>query len=429
MSESTTITKEAQTALTQQVIADTTANFVKDSESAVTRIPISAAEQAAVADAVKAKMAELEQVDIYSGDAEAISKSFADIFSRADANKQATAELANDFTQRNFRGDQDGASFKAVTDLAGALQKYDPSKFDLSEPEGMLGKVSWLLPNSAAKKIANYMRSFKEAQGQIETLMDGVAGVAEDGIKAKIELKTFDGKLLKLAKELRVQFETFTQLSKSVDLYLVDLAERDSMKADKVRDELKYRITEARMDTLTTLLQAMNGSILVSSLVKTQDMIITGATRASTSGRLILTINQTTAASVSKQANAANLLDTVNNVIGNLTESNARMVQDHVKKMKELASSPLGQAEKLKAAFQMGFSALDDLKNVQKQVSERIEQNIFSMELVYKDASERVKAETQAVGAFTEVVDRSSALAAERNAAMAVKPATKPAGM
>ena len=412
MSDSVTLEKPtASSAETQQQIAAAAANFVKDPDAAVKRVPITVDEQARVKDGVKAKLAELDKVDIYSGDADGISKAFQDIFSRADANKTATAELANYFTKRNFRGAQDSTSFKAVTDLAAALQKYNPDKFDLTTPEGWLGKIPLL---NKSRGIANYMRSFKEAQGQIEELMDGVASVAEDGVKAKEELKVFDAKLLKLAKELRVQYETFTELAKSVDEYLVDLAERDPMKADKVRDELTYRIAEARMDTLTTLLQAQNGSILVSSLVKTQDMIITGAARASSSGRLILTINQTTAASVSEQADAANLLGAVNDVIGTLTESNAKMVQEHVKKMKDLASSPIGQTDKLKAAFNMGFAALDDLKDVQKQVAARIETNITSLEGIYTDANARLNAESQATAAFGQVVAGSAELAKAR---------------
>jgi uncharacterized protein YaaN involved in tellurite resistance len=384
---------------------------------------MSQVEIAKVKSLVQEKMKALEEVDIYSGDTEGISQAFSDIFSRADANRAATSDLANYFTKRNFRGAQDSVSFKSVTELASALKKYDPSKYDLTEPTGIMKFMPAALRNALPQGVDNYMRSFKEAQGQIELLMDGVAGVAEDGIKAKQELKTFDGKLLKLAKELRVQFETFNEVAKCVDEYLADLTERDPMKADKVRSELIYRVAEARMDTLTTLLQAMNGSILVSSLVKTQDMIITGAQRASSSGRLILTINQTSAAAASEQSDARELLETVNNTIGNMTEGTAKMVNDHVKKMKELASAPMGQAEKLKAAFALGFNALDELRDVQIQVAKRMEDNIASMETVYQDASARIKSEATAVGAFKEIVDGSASIAAIKERTAEEKPA------
>lgn len=421
MSESATLDKAPENASLTAAMAETKAQYVQDPNVAIKRIPMSAVENERVKANVKAKMAALEQVDIYSGDTEGISKAFSDIFSQADANRAATADLANYFTKRNFRGAQDKPSFKAVTELAGALQKYDPSKFDLTEPEGFMKYIP--LPGMAKKGIANYMRSFKEAQGQIESLMDGVASVADDGIKAKEELKTFDGKLLRLSKELRVQFETFNEMSRSVDEYLTDLSERDPTKADKVRSELVYRVTEARLDTLTTLLQALNGSILVSSLIKTQDMIITGAQRASSSGRLILTINQTSAAAASEQTDARELLEAVNNTIGNMTEGTAKMVNDHVKKMKELASSPMGQAEKLKQAFALGFNALDELKDVQTQVAKRMEENITQLEGVYQDASNRIKNEATAVGAFQEIVAGSEALAsAKANAPDAPKP-------
>lgn len=420
MSDSVNIEKPALSEGMAAALEQTKAIYVSEGDVAVKRVPVSADERAKVKELVKSKMAQLEAVDIYAGDTEGISKAFSDIFNRADANRQATAELANYFTKRNFRGAQDKTSFAAVTDLASALQKYDPSKFDLTEPEGFMRFIP--LPGIAKRGLANYMRSFKEAQDQIEKLMDGVGAVADDGVRAKEELKTFDGKLLKLSKELRIQYETFNEIAQSVGEYLADLKERDPTKAQKVEGELTYRITEARLDTMTTLLQSLNGSILVSSLMKTQDMIITGAQRASSSGRLILTINQTAAAAASEQTDARQLLESVNATIGNMTEGTAKMVLDHTKKMKDLASSPLGQAEKLKAAFQMGFQALDELKNVQAEVSKRMEANINGLEDVYKDATGRINAEHQAVGAFQEIVATSETLAAKGSDAAPAAP-------
>lgn len=402
MSDSTTINK---TPLSQGMLAEmakTEATYETDGTALVSSIPMKEAEREQVKEDVKRKMAQLEEVDIYSGEADTISKAFEDIFSRADANRQSTAELANHFTQRNFRGAQDKSSFKAVTDLAEALQKYDPRKFDLTEPEGFLRFIP--LPGKAKRGLSNYMRSFKEAQGQINSLMDGVDDVADDGVKSKEELKDFNAKLLKLAKQLRVQYETFNEIRTSVDLYLADLKERDPTKAQMVESELVYRITEARMDTLTTLLQAKNGSILATALMQTQDMIIIGAKRVSSSGRLILTINQTAAAATGEQTGARNLLQSANDTIGNMTESTAKMVLEHTKEMKTLASSSLGPSEKLKAAFLAGFQALDELKNVQAEVTRKMESNITNLESIQRDAELRLSAHGTAVGAFQAAV-------------------------
>lgn len=409
MSESATLNKAVLSEGMQKEMAKAEASYATDGEAVASSIPLKEAERDRVKDEVKRKMAQLEEVDIYSGEADTIAKAFEDIFSRADANRQSTAELANNFTQRNFRGAQDKSSFKAVTDLAAALQKYDPRKFDLTEPEGFMRYVP--MPGSAKRGIANYMRSFKEAQGQINSLMDGVDSVADDGVKAKEELKDFNAKLLKLAKELRVQYETFNEISTSVGQYLADLKERDPTKAQMVESELVYRITEARLDTLTTLLQAKNGSILATALMQTQDMIIVGAKRVSSSGRLILTINQTAAAAAGEQTGARELLQSANDTIGNMTESTAKLVLEHTKQMKALASSSLGPSEKLKAAFQAGFQALDELKNVQAEVTKKMESNIVNLEGIQKDAEARLSAHGQAVGAFQEAVVGGQALA------------------
>ena len=431
MSESVTeqpLSQETLSPTTREQLEFTQPKLLENTDTAVKRVPIHAEEEAQIKSRVAEKMRALEKVDIYADDEDGIVNAFADIFSESDAKRKQSMDLSNYFTQRNFRGAQDSQSFKAVTDLAGALQKYDPSKFNLSEPEGLM---KWLpLPGFAKKGFANYMRSFKEAQGQIDELMDGVAQVAEDGIKSKAELKAFDKKLLKLSKELRIEYETFSEVSNSVESYLGELKERDPMKADKIETELRYRLAQARQDTLTTLLQTLNGSILVSSLVRTQDMLITGAKRASSSGRLILTINQTIAGSVSEQKDAYELLQKVDQLIGDMTEGNAAMVQEHVRRMKELAASPLGQADKLQKAFALGIEAINELQTAQKTITANIEANIVKSEEILKDVTGRLNADSVAIETFGAVVESSQALAAKRADASNEQKATRPkAGM
>jgi hypothetical protein len=397
---------------TRAEIEFTQPKLVESADLAVNRIPLRSEEEVQIKARVDQKLKALEKVDIYADDEDGIVTAFADIFSEADAKRKQSMELSNYFTQRNFRGAQDSESFKAVTGLAEALHKFDPSKFDLSQPEGLL---KWLpIPGMAKKGLANYARSFKEAQGQIDELMDGVAQVAEDGVKSKIELKSFDKKLLKLSKELRIEYETLTEVSKGIDAYLGELKERDPMKADKIETELRYRLAQARQDTQTTLLQTINGSILISSLVRTQDMIITGAKRASTSGRLILTINQTIAGSISEQKDAQMLLERVDSIIGDMTEGNAKMTLEHVQRMKELAASPLGQAAKLEKAFALGIQAINELQTAQKTITANIENNIVKADEILKKATGQLSADNVAIETFGAAVESSQALAASR---------------
>jgi hypothetical protein len=421
MSESIILEKPSHelSETTQKELAALAPVFASDTDKAMTYVPYTDHEAAAVKDSVKAKMAALEKIDIYAETDENLTDAFSELFSSADARKAATRDLANKFTERNFRGGaNDKERLKPVAALADALQKYNPSQFNLQEPTGLFK----YLPKFAKQGLSHYLLQFKEAQSSIEELMDGVANVAEEGIKSKAELKIFDKKLIRLAKELRIEYETFTEVSKSVEEYLGDLRERDPLKAEKIQSELAYRIAEARMDTMTTMLQAVNGSILVSSLLKTQDMIITGAKRASTSGMLILTINQTAASAAAEQSDGRELLESVNKIIGDMTEGNAAMIKEHVSKMKALASASLGPAEQLKKAFAMGLESLDELRDVSKIATNAINANIDGMDSLYQTATARLKAEDTAATAFHGVVQGSQELAASRQAAKAKGP-------
>lgn len=383
----------------QQEVDQAQAKF-KDVDSAMKSVPFTASETLEVQDKVKAHLEALGRVDIYSGSTQDISDAFAELFSKAKERHDATANLASRFTEQKFTNGRNPEGFKAVKAMADALQKYNPANYNMVEPTGMVK----YFPKFVKQGLSHYLLQFKEAQTSINQLMDGVQDVVEDGKKAISELHILDDKFITLAKELRIEYETFTLVGEKVEEYLVDLRETDPLKADKVQTALMHRIAEARLDARTTMLHAINGSMLISSLQATQQMVITAAERASTTGRLILTINQTVAASASEQSDQRELLESVNKIIGDMTESTSVMMKDHIKKMKDLAGASLGPAEKLKAAFIMNAESFAEMNKISAIATKSINLNIQSLDSLHKEAILRLQAEQAAATAFEGIV-------------------------
>lgn len=372
----------------------------KDVDSSMKSVPFTEAERGQVQQKVADHLAALERVDIYTGTTADISDAFSEMFSSAKERHEATANLASRFTEQKFTNGRNPEGFKAVKAMADALQKYNPANFNMIEPTGLIK----YLPKFAKQGMSHYMLQFKEAQTSINQLMDGVQDVVEDGKQAIVELKILDDKFIRLAKELRIEYETFTLVGEKVEAYLADLRESDPLKADKVQTALMHRIAEARLDSRTTMLHAINGSMLTSSLQSTQQMLITAAQRASTTGRLILTINQTVAASSSEQSDQRELLESVNTIIGDMTQSTSLMMKEHIKKMQDLAGASLGPAEKLKKAYEMNAQSFEEMTKISAIATKSINVNIQSLDGIHKQAVERLHAEHAAAVAFDGIV-------------------------
>lgn len=405
------------TQLRSEVVAEAETKL----STAAHAIPIHDAEAAEVEREVERTLDELRQVDIYSAEGD-VSKAFGSIFSSADKRRAETQAVTSMLTKRNYQGMEDSKSFEAVNQLRDALEDYDPKKFNLTSTERFLGFIP--MPGMLKGKLKRYARKMQTAESHINEIMDGVEATREDGIRAKTELNTLEKNLLTLSKGLRVDHLKFKRLDERIHEYLDELGERDPIKAQKIRDELIFQIKQERLDTVTILNFAVIGVEQVGVLKKTQDMVIAGCKRASTSGRLILTINQSIATTAHEQKRGADLLGAVNETINGMTTDTAKQIRDHSKQMRELTESPLAAVEALQAAFTDTYAATDELKNHLREAAKKAQSSIEALEGTLQKSDDRAKAEKDAIDALGKVINKAS----DRSAAPSSPSLSKPAG-
>lgn len=401
--------------MVEEAVVDSIANPEKMKSNAeglskaAASVPLSEKDEKDITLEVSRQIEALRSVDIYAEDSDSETSSnnikhlIQNIFDSSARRRAETAEITNFFTQRNFSGRESTESFKAINDLRDALEKYDPRKFSLTSPERFLGFIP--LPGMAKRRVKEYARKFKSAEGHINDIMDGVMSAKDDGVRAITELGVVEKKLLSLAKGLRKQYETFKVLGEKVEEYLSELDERDPIKSAKIRNEIMIRMRQEQMDTLTVLNHAILGVTEVGVLKRTQEMVILACDRVASTGRLILTINQTVAVATSEQAATAEMLTQVNGTINAMTESTAATLKDHTKVMRDLTENPLSAVETLSKAFDDAFSAVDELKKNQVEASEKAKQSVEKLEGVLGKAEERIATEKAALRAMNSAVE------------------------
>lgn len=390
---------EAQQVLTKNP------RVLQTQESVLTKramaIPVSDSELAEIEGAVKDKIKQLREIDVYT-DSEQISSSFNDLFSFSQSRKTQARELMSDFSRRNYKGLEDSESFKVVGELREALEKYDPKKFSLSSPERILGFIP--LPGGIKKRVRNYANSLKTGETHINEIMGGVTGIIEDSLRAKEELKSTDKKLLLLVKELRKQHIVLERLDDALSEYLDELKERDPIKMEKIKSDVMFKLKQERLDTVTILNTSLLGVDQIRILQETQDMIETSCRRLQDSGNLILSVNQVLVFATHGQQQAANFLESANASINSLTESTAHQIKDHAKKMADFSENPLAAVESLDKAFSDTFAAMDTLSQHAKQRTERVQSSITAMNKRLETMDGRRLSEKQSFQAFGEVV-------------------------
>lgn len=368
-------------------------------------IPVTDKETMEIDREVDEQLAKLRDVDIYSDDGD-VTAAFQQIFSSSQQRRNETREISSALSRRNYKGKADSEEFKAVNELRDALEEYDPSKFALTSTERFLGFIP--MPGMLKKKLKSYARQMQTAESHINEIMAGVEATREDSVRATKELSQLDTSFLKLAKSLRIQHAKYKRLDERLHEYLDELKERDPMKAQKISDELIFKVKQERLDTVTVLNHAVLGSQQVGLLKQTQEMVKTSCDRLATNGRLIFEINQSVAATASDQARSEALITSANQTLNNMTEGTAKQIREHTEKMRALTENPITAVESLKKAFEDTRAAMTDLENHQKNAALRAQTSIDAMELSLKQADDRVASEKAALAALGSVVNKIS---------------------
>lgn len=350
-------------------------------------------------------LSKLKGIDIYKDEGD-LSDALSEVFNTSEQRRAETKQISSALTQTNYKGLENTAGYDAVNDMRDALEQYDPSKFSLLAPERILGFIP--MPGIAKKRLKRYARKFQTAETHINQIMDGVDATREDAIRAKKELEQFEKDLLKLAKGLKIQHETYKRLDSRLGEYLLEVEQVDKIRARKISEDLIFKVKQERLDTVTILNHAVLGSEETVILKKTQEMVKIACERAVTNGRLILQINQSIAGNAYQQKRAANLLSNVNQGINTLTRNTADVVLDHAKTMQSLSESSLGDAKALQDAFKSTRDAFEVLNQGNKQRADKIQSAIDVMETSLAQAEERKENEKEAIRTIGTVIEQVS---------------------
>ena len=386
-------------------IATKTQEILKTSgtKERIEAIPMSDEDVKEIDDTVEQQLAALRQMDIYSEETET-SKTINDLFDSSRQRRSEAEEISSAFMQRNYKGLEDSDQFKAINDMENILTEYDPSRFDLAAPEKIFGLIP--KPKFMQNKINSYFRKFRSAEQHLNEIMGGVMSVHDDGVRNLAELQALEKRMLKLAKSLKKTLLIQQKLAEKVEGYVAEIEDRDPTKAEKIRDEISFKLNSEILETYTVLNTVMLGQLEMGPMKRTQQMIITSCERVTTTGKLILVINQTISLSANEQGRAIDVLEGVTERINSSTESNARLVKEHIQRAKEFASNPLAAVESMQKAYTDAFAALDELKRADKELATKVKGSIAKMEQVHKRAEEKITAQASAMGAFKEIVEQ-----------------------
>jgi uncharacterized protein YaaN involved in tellurite resistance len=282
----------------------------------------------------------------------------------------AASLMQGRFMQRNMVGVETSPAFKAMGDIRVQLDELNPGKDgDLLQPNKLLGIIPF------GNKLQAYFRKFESAGDQLKKAMTQLYA-ARDEVQMDIaDIEATRGKLWEAMQKLAAAAHFSESLDAKLAAKVAAIEATDPQRAQALRQEVLFYARQNLTDILTQQAVCVNGYLALDVLKKTGREMMNGCTRVATTGMSALAVAQTVARATGNQIAVMDMLQGVNNTIGDLISQTGKQLNQHVDATAQFASNPMIGIEKMQEMFDQTYKAMDAMDSFRAKAIDTMGQN------------------------------------------------------
>ena len=337
-------------------------------QTAQTAVPLKPEVKAAVDDQVARFVDALLKEDVHTN---AFKSKLDSAFALGKEEVSTAASLMQGrFMQRNMVGVETSPAFKAMGDIRSQLDDLNPGKDgDLLQPNKLLGIIPF------GNKLQAYFRKFESAGDQLKKAMTQLYA-ARDEVQMDIaDIEATRGKLWEAMQKLAAAAHFSESLDAKLAAKVASIEATDPQRAQALRQEVLFYARQNLTDILTQQAVCVNGYLALDVLKKTGREMMNGCTRVATTGMSALAVAQTVARATGNQIAVMDMLQGVNNTIGDLISQTGKQLNQHVDATAQFASNPMIGIEKMQEMFDQTYKAMDAMDSFRAKAIDTMGQN------------------------------------------------------
>lgn len=278
--------------------------------------------------------------------------------------------LNTGFLQRNYRGLEESAAYKAMAELRDIMDNLNPGRQgNLFEPVRILGVIP------GGDRLKAYFRKFESATSQIDALVEQLSAAQDDLERDVVALDETKAQLWSALQNLRAAACFAELLQRKLSAQVEAMKPGDPLRARALEQEALFYAAQNLEGILTQLAVTANGYLALEPLKKTAREMSMGIERLKTTGMAALAVGQTMAIATGHQMKVQAALQRTRAVLADLVEQTAVQLGQHVETVGKTAGDPVIEIGKLQAAFDNTFKALDSLDNFRSAALGRMQKN------------------------------------------------------
>ncbi len=274
----------------------------------------------------------------------------------------AAGLMQGQLLQRNFIGAEDTPAYKAIAEIRGHLDKLNPgADGDLLAPKKLFGLIPY------GNKLQAYFRKYQSAAAQLNQAMNQLYAARDDVQRDVADIEATRGKLWDAMQQLSAAIHFARTLDQRLEARVAALKDTDPARAKALEQEVLFYARQNLADIQTQQAVCVNGYLALDVLKKTGREMMNGCSRVATTGMSALAVAQTVARATGNQVQVMEMLQGVNNTIGDLITQSGKQLNQHVEATGQFASNPMLGIEKIKEMFDQTYQAMDAMDNFRSQ--------------------------------------------------------------
>ena len=305
---------------------------------------------------VSAYVDQLAQLDTHS---KAFESKVGSIRALGNDDLRRSAEVSNRLLQTPMRalersGDG-GPVARSLTELRSTVEKLDPKGQNLATPRRLLG----LIPMGNALRA--YFRRYQSAQSHLNAIIQSLRNGQDELQRDVAAVEQEKAELWAVMHRLRQYIYMAHHLDDALTAKIAEVQPSDPDHAKALSDNVLFYVRQKEQDLATQLAVSAQGYLALDVVKKNDLELVKGVDRATTTTVSALRTAVIVAQALANEKLVLDQITALNTTTGNLIESTSEMLRERTGEVYRQAAGATIEVEKLRAAFQNIYAAIDSV--------------------------------------------------------------------
>ncbi len=372
-------------------------------EQAAGMVPISAEEQQALDEKVRAFIDVVVSQAVHS---DAFKEKLSLVHNMGHQEVRAAAQMSNRMLERpvaslnNGLMDERSPLSAQLVDLRRTVEDLDPSRQgDLLTPRRLFGLIPF------GNRIRDFFLRYQSAQAHLATILQALYSGQDELRRDNATIEQEKVNLWAAMQTLEKYVYVGKQIDTSLTTRVAEIELSDAEKARVVKEEMLFYVRQKVQDLLTQLAVSVQGYLALDMIRKNNLELIKGVDRATTTTVSALRTAVMVAQALANQKLVLDQITALNRTTSDMIAGTAEMMRRQSNQIHQQAANATVDLDKLKAAFQNIYAAMDEMANYKMKALDSMQQTVTTLSSevdkarTYLERTRRQEADAAVAGA------------------------------